>query len=1515
MSSMPGDMCISQVADNACQMVKQNMSSSEEKSEYTSNVSYASAMTTMSTATTTSSKSKYLMHSQQIQASQSSHVFQSSSAKTSAESQSLTMYQSQTSPPVQKSFENPVDKIDQFKEKTEAQTTVSSSEFMVTKESESITTFATTENEQNTNSNLIVTKANNEKVNDKPVSEEKNLGAVTSSDTSNKMSETLVADISAKGNQSNEDQQLQEKEIPEKSLKNTLNENALASHERTVSKESATVCKNIKKESVGEKVVQFNTNVKEITPAINSGPEMPLVEALTIVPDRPYSPLTTNLSNPAQSISEPIPVPNEPEIPTNINNSVEKREVQLPSAPSPVFTQQTKRGITPIPPIKPYNPPESKDTPIPMPPETKPYIPPDFKINIEPRMPREETSSPLIDALTTAPNRPFTPIQTQNIERGSLREALTIAPERPYSPLPLNTGTQSNYSHYTSTSAVQVQSTSTEIIRPIATQTTTQHTNDFHSEFSSMQNTHQLQSLSNMSAFKPVAKQVFPPPQPEQSCKLATFPPISDELKTSFEKSTRTKQDMLLTESKVAQQSVVTTSSISTASQGYSSVKSAQQFFETLDQRESFSSTAVRSKSGLQKPDKIPPYQKHFEQLPSQRGITPEICNAPAVFQRPVTPTTEPPRKSREKSQEPKSFTSSVSLETTTSKPSVKTPVQPLHTQFQRTTPISMTFQPVTDENFYRASPARSSRPTTPSLINKPAPIIPHYQMNLVTVEHTAPECHLYDPSSREGSRSPTPRLRSKSPAQGPPPNPLKAQAPRLKESTPQRQSGHTLLTQATSNLRKEHEMSQKDMRINSGEILNTVSSWAQNQPMIEEQRHSNIGYKSESYKKQDMNIKEDSMINQNYGQRKMQSQNVTEYGNTTVQTTRKTIEEFERTQSAKTIEIRTGGSSSSAGYTQIDSNVRPTSINPKQVFPPPIMSMPATQQVSSLNLTNESLVNASRTIESCQPNPSISGANQGPECDPTPSTGSSVGAAARGKTFGVSSAPKRGRGVLNKAALPGSRVPLCASCNGNIRGPFITALGRIWCPEHFICVNASCRRPLQDIGFVEENGQLYCEYCFEQYIAPACDKCHAKIKGDCLNAIGKHFHPECFNCVYCGKLFGNNPFFLEDGLPYCEADWNELFTTKCYACGFPVEAGDRWVEALNNNYHSQCFNCTVCKKNLEGQSFFAKGGRPFSPETPSPQRTRKLETPLHFDGGLFSDIRSKDGKLLSKVTVDRLHSSTRHDITDSPSVFESIGSHGNRDYVNDVVKTETITNEDVIKVKFTPVPPEIDSPRLLTPSQFHVSKTKTPVEYLKDDYEDLQSYKIVSSLCKEKQFETDITKIKEKSFDHMVASEPLKRSHSPLANFLVPKQMTKIDTYLQESLDACLPSEDRKLITPIHVKLEGDTTLESKETLKRETKEETYTMESFGSYQVERKVNTYQTVSEVTHNPDISAKPTDEIVSKNIIKINSVKENQGVLRAIYNMPIHYHAAILCFILIVYNLIFQYIKKNCHGQK
>lgn len=196
--------------------------------------------------------------------------------------------------------------------------------------------------------------------------------------------------------------------------------------------------------------------------------------------------------------------------------------------------------------------------------------------------------------------------------------------------------------------------------------------------------------------------------------------------------------------------------------------------------------------------------------------------------------------------------------------------------------------------------------------------------------------------------------------------------------------------------------------------------------------------------------------------------------------------------------------------------------------------------------------------------------------------------------TTGSRPAPRRGRGQLKPQSSPGTRIPICSVCGSPIRGPFIVALGKTWCPEHFLCKNSHCRRQLQDIGFVEEQGQLYCENCWETYLAPNCSKCGSRIKGDCLNALDKQWHPECFVCVYCHKAFGNSSFYLEDGQPYCEKDWNELFTTRCVGCGFPIEAGDRWVEALNNNYHSQCFKCTICQKNLEGQSFYAKGGRPF---------------------------------------------------------------------------------------------------------------------------------------------------------------------------------------------------------------------------------------------------------------------------------------------------------------------------------
>ncbi|XP_049646619.1 LIM domain-binding protein 3 isoform X3 [Suncus etruscus] len=184
-------------------------------------------------------------------------------------------------------------------------------------------------------------------------------------------------------------------------------------------------------------------------------------------------------------------------------------------------------------------------------------------------------------------------------------------------------------------------------------------------------------------------------------------------------------------------------------------------------------------------------------------------------------------------------------------------------------------------------------------------------------------------------------------------------------------------------------------------------------------------------------------------------------------------------------------------------------------------------------------------------------------------------------------------RGIVQRAErFPASnRTPLCGHCNNIIRGPFLVAMGRSWHPEEFNC--AYCKTSLADRCFVEEQNNVYCERCYEQFFAPICAKCNTKIMGEVMHALRQTWHTTCFVCVACKKPFGNSLFHMEDGEPYCEKDYVNLFSTKCHGCDFPVEAGDKFIEALGHTWHDTCFICAVCHVNLEGQPFYSKKDRP----------------------------------------------------------------------------------------------------------------------------------------------------------------------------------------------------------------------------------------------------------------------------------------------------------------------------------
>ncbi|XP_069394691.1 LIM domain-binding protein 3-like isoform X9 [Paralichthys olivaceus] len=188
---------------------------------------------------------------------------------------------------------------------------------------------------------------------------------------------------------------------------------------------------------------------------------------------------------------------------------------------------------------------------------------------------------------------------------------------------------------------------------------------------------------------------------------------------------------------------------------------------------------------------------------------------------------------------------------------------------------------------------------------------------------------------------------------------------------------------------------------------------------------------------------------------------------------------------------------------------------------------------------------------------------------------------------------PQVARGVAQRAErfAASSRTPLCGACNNIIRGPFLVALGRSWHPEEFNC--HYCHMSLADVSFVEEQNSVYCENCYEEFFAPTCARCNTKIMGEVMHALRQTWHTTCFVCAACGKAFGNSLFHMEDGEPYCEKDYVSLFSTKCHGCDFPVEAGDKFIEALGHTWHDTCFVCAVCHVNLEGQPFYSKKDKP----------------------------------------------------------------------------------------------------------------------------------------------------------------------------------------------------------------------------------------------------------------------------------------------------------------------------------
>ncbi|XP_064619331.1 paxillin-like isoform X2 [Lineus longissimus] len=165
-----------------------------------------------------------------------------------------------------------------------------------------------------------------------------------------------------------------------------------------------------------------------------------------------------------------------------------------------------------------------------------------------------------------------------------------------------------------------------------------------------------------------------------------------------------------------------------------------------------------------------------------------------------------------------------------------------------------------------------------------------------------------------------------------------------------------------------------------------------------------------------------------------------------------------------------------------------------------------------------------------------------------------------------------------------------CAACNKPIVGQVITALGRIWHPEHFTC--KSCDQELGTQNFFERDGHSYCERDYHSLFAPRCAFCNGPILDQCVTALDKTWHTEHFVCAQCHRPFDDGGFHEKNGKPYCRDDYFGMFAPRCGGCNQPIM--DNYISALNKQWHPECFVCQDCHMPFSGGSFFDHDGFPY---------------------------------------------------------------------------------------------------------------------------------------------------------------------------------------------------------------------------------------------------------------------------------------------------------------------------------
>ncbi|XP_056288678.1 LIM/homeobox protein LMX-1.2-like isoform X2 [Pseudoliparis swirei] len=110
---------------------------------------------------------------------------------------------------------------------------------------------------------------------------------------------------------------------------------------------------------------------------------------------------------------------------------------------------------------------------------------------------------------------------------------------------------------------------------------------------------------------------------------------------------------------------------------------------------------------------------------------------------------------------------------------------------------------------------------------------------------------------------------------------------------------------------------------------------------------------------------------------------------------------------------------------------------------------------------------------------------------------------------------------------------------------------------------------------------------------AAACEGCTRVISDRFLLRVDDaSWHERCLQCAACRRPL-TDTCYVRGARPYCRADYQRLFATKCSGCLEKISPTELVMRALESVYHLGCFCCGVCDRQLcKGDEFVLKEGQ-----------------------------------------------------------------------------------------------------------------------------------------------------------------------------------------------------------------------------------------------------------------------------------------------------------------------------------